>query len=124
MLGLLCMLVAAASATAKPRQRFFQTAGGVVDCELDDGGSAGLGIDAYCQTVQPARSVTLSAAGKVLTCTGQSCIGNAPDNVQTLKAGSAVVLGPFSCTVKAASVTCKSSSGGGFSISRTGVKRL
>ena len=73
-----CLGAFAPGATARARQLFFQTRGGAVECELDDGGAAGIGVDAYCQTVQPQRSVTLSAAGVTLVCDGQTCIGNAP----------------------------------------------
>jgi hypothetical protein len=95
-----------------------------VECELDDGGAPGIGVDAYCQTVQPQRSVTLSAAGKTLICDGQTCIGNAPLNVRTVKAGRTEALGPFACTVGSGSITCKIATGAGFSISPAGVKEL
>jgi len=102
----------------------FQTSGGTVECELDDGGAPGIGTDAYCQTVQPQRSVTLSAAGKTLICDGQTCIGNAPLNVRTIKAGRTEALGPFACTVGSASISCKIATGAGFSISPAGVKEF
>ena len=114
-------LIAVPALAKAPPQRFFQTKGGGVDCELDDGG--GLGVNAYCQTVSPQRSVTLNAAGKVKVCTGNTCIGNAPENVKTLAAGSTVTLGPFHCTVGTATVSCRIKSGTGFSISRAGVKK-
>ena len=123
-LVLLCVPAASAHTSTKPRQRFFQTSTGAVECELDDGGAAGIGVDAYCQTALPPRSVTLTAKGHARSCSGQTCIGNAPDNVQTLKAGSSVSLGPFTCRVRSASVSCKVSSGRGFAISPAGVTKL
>jgi len=114
----------APGATARPRQLFFQTRGGAVECELDDGGAPGIGVDAYCQTVQPQRSVTLSAAGKTLICDGQTCIGNAPLDVRTVKAGRTEALGPFACTVGSTAIACKIATGAGFSISPAGVHQL
>lgn len=119
-----CLGAFAPGATARARQLFFQTRGGAVECELDDGGAAGIGVDAYCQTVQPQRSVTLSAAGVTLVCDGQTCIGNAPLNVRTVKPGRTEALGPFACTVGSASITCKIATGAGFSISPADVKEL
>jgi hypothetical protein len=115
-------VLAGAAGASAPKQRFFETSGGAVSCELDNDPST-LGVQAFCQTVTPPRSVTLKASGKVKVCSGASCIGNPPDNVKALAAGSHVKLGPFRCTVKAAAVSCRIAGGAGFSISRAGAKK-
>jgi hypothetical protein len=120
----ICLTGGVAQATEKPRQRFFETTSGAVECELDDGGAPGIGVDAYCQTAKPPRSVRLAANGTQLSCAGPTCIGNPPLNVRKLKAGSTVSLGPFNCKVGAAAITCRVSRGAGFSVSRAGVVQL
>ena len=120
-LAALPAIAATAGAAAAPA-RFFQTHGGAVECQLSDGG--GLGVSAYCQTAEPPRSVTMSAAGKLKRCAGAGCIGNPPDNVVTLAAGHAISFGPFKCAAAAASISCQVKNGDGFTISRSGVKRL
>ena len=123
-LGVLGPLPGSAVASSKPRQRFFETVGGAVECELDDGGAAGIGVDAYCETLKPPRSATLSASGKLARCYGPTCVSNPPLNVRTLAAGRTVRLGPFTCRAEAATISCTIKSGAGFSISHAGVKSL
>jgi hypothetical protein len=115
-------LGAADAGASAPKQRFFHSVGGSISCELDDGG--GLGVQAYCQTVSPPRSVTMGASGKLKRCTGMGCIGNGPENATTLASGHSVSLGPFKCTAGTGEISCRVSSGAGFSISAAGVKRL
>lgn len=123
LLASLALALGAADAGASaPKQRFFHSVGGAISCELDDGG--GLGIDAYCQTVSPPRSVKMGATGAIKRCTGMGCIGNGPLNATTLASGHSVSLGPFKCTAATAEISCHVSSGAGFSISAAGVKRL
>jgi hypothetical protein len=112
---------ALAHGQSKPHERSFQTTGGAVECQIEDGGTD---VDAYCQTTQPPRSVTLSASGKTLTCSGATCIGAARLDAQAIVAGGSVTLGPFSCSVMTASVSCRVGRRGGFSISPSGVKAL
>jgi hypothetical protein len=120
----LCALVLAGAPAAlggQPPERFFAALGGAITCQLNDGG--GLGVEAYCQTVSPPRSVTLSAKGRVKTCSGRNCIGNPPDGERTLAAGHSLALGPFSCKATASAVDCRLASGAGFAISLAGVKK-
>jgi hypothetical protein len=122
----LALALAASAATSAnattPPQRFFSALAGAVSCELDDGG--GLAVQAYCQTITKPRSATLSANGKVTLCSGVRCIGNPPDNEKSLAAGHRASLGPFTCTVSSSMVDCTVQGDRGFSISRTGVKKI
>jgi hypothetical protein len=102
--------------------RFFHTPNGNIECELDDGGGAG--VQAYCQSTQPPRSVTLGADGKLKRCTGVGCIGNGPDNASVLEYGHSVTLGPFTCRGGINAISCTVKRGAGFSISRSAVTRL
>jgi hypothetical protein len=110
------------SDAAAPAQRFFHTKGGAIECELDNGG--GLGVNAYCQTQAPPRSVTLSNKGRVHVCAGDTCIGNGPENAATLASGHSIALGPFTCKATRSAIACKLADGKGFSISLVGVKTL
>jgi hypothetical protein len=121
MLAAALALAATPAAAAAPASRFFQTHGGAIECQLNDGG--GLGVEAYCQTGSPPRSVTMNAAGKLDRCSGPDCIGNPPLDVATLADGSAISFGPFKCTNGRGAIACKIKDGRGFTISRAGVKR-
>jgi hypothetical protein len=96
----------------------FLSPSGNISCEVDYH-RAGL-IQAYCQTVTPARSATMGAAGKYTTCTGQQCLGNPGTGTPTLAYGTATGVGPFRCESAAAGVTC-TADGKGFRISASGI---
>jgi hypothetical protein len=123
-LGAVAALVGggAGAFAAAPHERFFEAAHGAISCELNNGG--GLGVEAYCQTTAPPRSLTLHADGKLSRCNGEDCIGNPPLNDPTLAKGHSVTLGPFTCRAATSAVSCTLASGAGFSISRAGVKQL
>jgi hypothetical protein len=91
---------------------------GNISCEVDDN-QAGL-TQAYCQTVTPARSVTMSATGSYTTCTGQQCLGNPGAGTPTLAYGTATGAGPFRCESASTGITC-AADGKGFQISASGV---
>jgi hypothetical protein len=84
----------------------------------------GLTDDAYCQTMEPAQSATLSANGVLKPCNGTSCLGNAAENTPTLAYGQSASIGPFSCTSQQDGVTCTVSSGKGFTISNAGITNI
>jgi hypothetical protein len=107
---------------AAPKERFFDSDGGAISCQLNDGG--GLGVEAYCQTASPPRSVTMGANGTLKRCGGQGCIGNGPLNATTLPPGHSISFGPFKCTAGSAQISCRVRSGAGFAISHAGVTRL
>ncbi len=73
-----------------------------LNCELDD---AAYNMDsnyrtmAYCQSVTPARSASLSGHGPAKTCEGIACIGNPGTGTPTFSSGIKVLLGPFTCTL-------------------------
>ena len=91
-----------------------------ISCEVNYQRS-GLTDDAYCQTMEPAQSATLSANGVLTPCNGTSCLGNPAENTPTLGYDQTAAVGPFSCTSKQDGVTCTVSSGRGFTISNAGI---
>jgi hypothetical protein len=113
---------AAPSATLVPMQTAaggeFLSPSGNISCEVDYH-RVGL-TEVYCQTVTPARSVTMGAAGKYKTCTGEQCLGNPGTGTPTLAYGTATGVGPFRCASAATGVTCVAD-GKGFRISTSGV---
>ncbi len=118
--ALLALACAAPLAQAAPRQRFFLSPSHNISCEIDIG-LPGVPDKAYCQTMAPRASVTLAANGTVRACHGTRCIGNPPENDSTLAYGRSVSLGRFRCTSRSSGVTCSVRTGGGFTISRSGI---
>ena len=114
---------AASSATLVPMQTTaggeFLSPSGNISCEVDYH-RADL-TQVYCQTVTPARSVTMGVAGSYKTCTGQQCLGNPGTGTPTLAYGTATGAGPFRCTSSAAGITCVAN-GKGFQISTAGIR--
>jgi hypothetical protein len=96
----------------------FLSPSGNISCEVDYH-RAGL-TQLYCQTITPPRSVTMGAAGKYTTCTGEQCLGNPGDATPTLAYGTATGVGPFRCESATTGVTCVAD-GRGFRISASGI---
>ena len=96
----------------------FLSPSGNISCEVDFH-RAGL-TQVYCQTVSPARSVTMGVAGKYTTCTGEQCLGNPGTGTPALAYGRATGVGPFRCESAATGVTCLAG-GRGFRISASGM---
>ncbi|WP_231999026.1 hypothetical protein [Mycobacterium sp. 1081908.1] len=92
-----------------------------IGCEMDYQRAAGMPDETYCQSNSPPQSVHLSTDGTFKSCTGESCLGNAGQGTPTLAYGQTATLGPFSCRSEASGVTCKVTSGRGFSISNAGI---
>jgi hypothetical protein len=113
---------AAPSGTLVPMQSAaggeFVSPSGNISCEVDDQ-KAGL-TEVYCQTGTPPRSVTMTAAGKYTTCTGQQCLGNPGIGTPVLAYGTATGVGPFRCESATTGVTC-TADGKGFRISTAGI---
>jgi hypothetical protein len=97
----------------------FESPSGNISCEIDFH-ERGIPTQAYCQTVSPPASVTMSVTGTLKTCSGMLCIGNPALNVITLPYGSSTGVGPFRCLSSTSGVTC-TTSGKGFEISRSGI---
>ena len=95
----------------------FLSPSGNISCEVDYH-RAGL-TRAYCQTLKPARSVTMDANGSYKTCAGEQCLGNAGEGTPTLAYGTATGAGPFRCESAATGITCVAD-GKGFRISASG----
>lgn len=99
----------------------FRSPSANIECELDGPGFAD-GPRAFCQTMTPSQSVTMSPDGSFRTCTGISCLGNAGTQETVLPYGSRTALGAFECTSDTTGVTCRSvSTGNGFHIDRSGI---
>jgi hypothetical protein len=92
---------------------------GNISCEIDYQRS-GLAEGAYCQTISPPQSATLSPDGSYASCTGSNCIGNPGIGTPTLAYGNSTQIGPFSCMSAPDGVTC-TAAGRGFTISRSGI---
>jgi hypothetical protein len=76
----------------------------------------------YCQTGTPAQSVTMSGIdGTYSTCKGQQCLGNTGDPTPTLAYGTETGVGPYLCESATAGITCTTTQGKGFLISRSGI---
>jgi hypothetical protein len=91
-----------------------------IGCEMDYQ-HGGIADHTYCQSTSPPQSVKLSTDGAFKSCTGDSCLGNSGEGTPTLAYGQTVWLGPFSCRSEASGVTCKVTSGRGFTISNAGI---
>jgi hypothetical protein len=96
----------------------FLSPSGNISCEVDYH-RAGL-TRVYCQTAQPARSVSMGVNGRYTTCTGEQCLANAGDGTPTLAYGKATGVGPFRCQSAATGITC-AADGQGFRISTSGI---
>jgi hypothetical protein len=92
-----------------------------IGCEMNYQRGSGISDGTYCQSTAPPQSVHLSTDGTFKSCTGDSCLGNAGQGTPTLAYGQTVWLGPFSCGSEASGVTCKITSGRGFTISNSGI---
>ena len=118
----LAVPTAAPSATLVPMQTAaggeFVSPSGNISCEVDYH-KAGLTM-VFCQTVTPARSVSMGVAGKYTTCAGQQCLGNPGTGTPTLAYGTATGVGPFRCESAATGVTC-TADGMGFRYSASGI---
>ncbi len=119
LLALVALACTASLAQAAGHARFFLSPSHNISCEIDVG-QVGIPDQAYCQTMQPPASATLSVSGKARRCHGTGCIGNPPEHDPTLAYGRSVSLGPFRCTSRSSGVTC-ADRGGRFTISRSGI---
>jgi hypothetical protein len=91
----------------------FLSPSGNISCEVSL-------VTVYCQTDTPARSVTMSAAGRYTTCAGVTCLGNPGEKTPALGYGTATGVGPFLCQSATTGVTC-TTGGRGFRISDSGI---
>ena len=92
-----------------------------IGCEMDYQHGSGIPDHTYCQSTAPPQSVQMSTDGTFKSCTGDSCLGNSGQGTPTLAYGQNVSLGPFNCRSEASGVTCKVTSGRGFTISNSGI---
>jgi hypothetical protein len=91
-----------------------------IGCTLGDEDTA------YCLTVKPPRSVSLSHNGRIRVCSGRRCIGSGKfGGTPTLGYGKRDLYAGYLCRSKRVGVTCVyAKSGKGFLINRNGVKRI
>ncbi len=97
----------------------FVTPSDNISCEVEYQ-MAGVPDHAYCETIAPARSVTMDVTGTYKTCTGQQCLGNAGAGTPTVAYGTETGVGPFQCESATTGVTCIVG-GRGFHISASGI---
>ncbi|MCW2967246.1 MAG: hypothetical protein JWM71_1018 [Solirubrobacteraceae bacterium] len=118
------LMVLAVPATASAGSvRWFHSPSGNIQCEVSYKTSRG--TYAYCQTFQPAASVTLKASGSSKLCSGGGCLGDGPPQAFTLGYGKAVKIGIFRCTSRTSGMTCRViGKGHGFTIARSGIRRF
>jgi hypothetical protein len=135
LLGLLGGLVVAAGCLSAPaaaddlpcvpgRGCFFLSPSGNISCELDEAappGTQGSAAVAYCQSSTPTQSVSMDDRGTLTPCSGDTCMGDPPENTATLAYGQTARLGAFSCLSETSGMTCTVPSGRGFTISRSGI---
>jgi hypothetical protein len=91
-----------------------------ISCEIDY--QRGMQDTTYCQIgpSQP-QSVRMDPSGAFSVCTGESCLGNPGLGQATLAYGQTAGIGPFTCVSEVSGVTCRVTSGRGFTISSSGV---
>jgi hypothetical protein len=92
-----------------------------MSCEMDYQRGSGIPDETYCQTDTPPQSVRLATDGTFKTCAGDSCLGNPGQGTPILPYGQTAWLGPFSCRSESSGITCKVTSGRGFTISNAGI---
>lgn len=91
-----------------------------LSCEMDYHRN-GIPDETYCQSNSPAQSVRLSTDGTFKSCSGESCLGNPGEGTPALPYGQTAWMGPFSCRSEESGITCKVTSGRGFTISSAGI---
>jgi hypothetical protein len=99
----------------------FLTSSRNIGCLIDFQRGNGIPDQVYCQSTMSPQSVTMSPSGELKTCTGESCLGNAGEGTATLLNGDNAGIGPFSCYVEFAGVTCTVIDGHGFTISNEAI---
>jgi hypothetical protein len=134
-LGIAALVAFAVVVTSSPAssgsQRFFVTPGpNGASCEIDVTVRS-LPTQTWCVVGPPSVAmrktvgVTLRASGKLTTCRGLRCLGNAPEHTTTLRYGRSVSLGPFACTSLRLGVRCiVKKSGRGFRLGAHGMTRI
>jgi hypothetical protein len=89
-----------------------------IACEVDFQ-FAHIGAAAFCQTLAPPRSVTITATGTIDECSGLVCVGHPAKNTPVLSYMTSTARGPFLCASRFDGVAC-SAAGRAFLISRSG----
>jgi hypothetical protein len=95
-----------------------------ISCEIDYQRGAGMPDMTYCQIAPPQhlpQSVHMDPTGAFTVCTGETCLGNPGLGQATLAYGQTAGIGPFSCLSEASGITCRVTSGRGFTISSSGI---
>jgi hypothetical protein len=101
----------------------FQSPTGNIDCQL--GGTYAYAATAYCQASVPAATATLKPSGALQNCYGTHCLGNPPSvGVKTAQYGTSESVAPFRCVSAVTGMTCLTTDGVGFKMSRSGIARI
>ena len=120
LLGIALTLTVASPALAKVK--WFYSPSKNISCEVSSGGERG--ANAFCQSLQKPRSVTLSKQGTLRVCHGTKCLGDGPEEAFELGYGKSVKVGNFECMSKTTGMRCVSPSGNGFELSREALDRF
>ena len=95
-----------------------------ISCEIDTQGGTNPQDLAYCDTLSPQQSATLTAPSTLTSCTGDLCLANAGVGTPTLPYGYSVTLGSITCLSMTQGMKCTLPSGNGFLIAKAGVTPL
>jgi hypothetical protein len=120
-LAVAALLAALLAGTAEAKVRWFHSPSGNIQCQVSKADGT-YKTEAFCQTFDPPRTVTLHRSGKSTRC-GSSCVGNGPEDAFTLEYGHSVRVGPFKCTSRTWGMRCVvRSNGHGFTISHQAIR--
>lgn len=107
----------------------FVSPSGNIACSLMEAappGTQGSAAQAYCQTNSPPQAVVLDQYGAptLVGCVQDSCTSQSGQGYPTLGYGQTARHRVFTCVSESAGVTCATPSGGGFTISRSGISKV
>jgi hypothetical protein len=97
------------------KEIFFYSPSGNIECNVSQ-------EEAYCQTFEPMRSVTMRSDGEMSVCHEVGCVGDGPETSVMLDYGESIHLGSFRCSSREDGVVCVTSKHG-FRIARDRLDR-
>jgi hypothetical protein len=95
-----------------------------ISCEIDVQSGTNPENEAFCLTLSPPQSATLTAPSALRSCAGTNCLANPGVGTPTLAYGVSVTVGTITCLSLTQGVTCTLPSGNGFSIAKAGITPL
>ncbi len=107
-----------------PTSTEFYSPSGNISCEIDTQSGTNSENLAYCYTLSPPQSATLTAPSTLTSCTGGECLANAGIGTPTLPYEYSVTLDSITCLSLMQGMKCTLPSGNGFVIAKAGVTPL